>query len=152
MQCGNRIVQRGIACKLQVSNSLNTVTTQSICLNFCLGCSKFSLESKLSFLACLVMKSMFAWRYQCQLLMNTLSSFLLQVFSTREGKGWGLRTLEDLPKGTFVCEYVGIVFKILIQGLSFINYNLVLEILSVRLVIIGVLFQLAAARCKPCHL
>ncbi|TKY61352.1 Histone-lysine N-methyltransferase SUVR4 [Spatholobus suberectus] len=31
----------------------------------------------------------------------------LQVFLTREGKGWGLRTLEDLPKGTFVCEYVG---------------------------------------------
>ncbi|KAF5761900.1 putative histone-lysine N-methyltransferase chromatin remodeling SET family [Helianthus annuus] len=31
----------------------------------------------------------------------------LQVFMTREGKGWGLRTLEDLPKGTFVCEYVG---------------------------------------------
>uniref|UniRef100_A0A803LA99 SET domain-containing protein n=1 Tax=Chenopodium quinoa TaxID=63459 RepID=A0A803LA99_CHEQI len=31
----------------------------------------------------------------------------LQVFWTAEGKGWGLRTLEDLPKGTFVCEYVG---------------------------------------------
>ncbi|XP_043704356.1 probable inactive histone-lysine N-methyltransferase SUVR2 isoform X2 [Telopea speciosissima] len=31
----------------------------------------------------------------------------LQVFMTPEGKGWGLRTLEDLPKGTFVCEYVG---------------------------------------------
>ncbi|RDX58292.1 Histone-lysine N-methyltransferase SUVR4 [Mucuna pruriens] len=31
----------------------------------------------------------------------------LQVYLTREGKGWGLRTLEDLPKGTFVCEYVG---------------------------------------------
>jgi len=31
----------------------------------------------------------------------------LQVFFTREGKGWGLRTLEDLPKGAFVCEYVG---------------------------------------------
>nr|KYP42741.1 Histone-lysine N-methyltransferase SUVR4 [Cajanus cajan] len=46
MQCGNRLVQRGITCKLQ-------------------------------------------------------------VFLTREGKGWGLRTLEDLPKGTFVCEYVG---------------------------------------------
>ncbi|CAI9107557.1 OLC1v1006935C1 [Oldenlandia corymbosa var. corymbosa] len=30
----------------------------------------------------------------------------LQVFMT-EGKGWGLRTLEDLPKGAFVCEYVG---------------------------------------------
>ncbi|XP_015579282.1 probable inactive histone-lysine N-methyltransferase SUVR2 isoform X1 [Ricinus communis] len=31
----------------------------------------------------------------------------LQVFFTPEGKGWGLRTLEKLPKGTFVCEYVG---------------------------------------------
>eukprot|EP00258_Populus_trichocarpa_P024565 XP_024440584.1 probable inactive histone-lysine N-methyltransferase SUVR1 isoform X2 [Populus trichocarpa] len=31
----------------------------------------------------------------------------LQVFFTPEGKGWGLRTLEMLPKGTFVCEYVG---------------------------------------------
>ncbi|XP_048324822.1 probable inactive histone-lysine N-methyltransferase SUVR1 isoform X4 [Ziziphus jujuba] len=46
MQCGNRVVQRGITCKLQ-------------------------------------------------------------VFLTCEGKGWGLRTLEVLPKGTFVCEYVG---------------------------------------------
>lgn len=32
---------------------------------------------------------------------------ILQVFFTSEGKGWGLRTLEELPKGTFVCEYVG---------------------------------------------
>ncbi|KAK6143969.1 hypothetical protein DH2020_020789 [Rehmannia glutinosa] len=31
----------------------------------------------------------------------------LQVFMTPEGKGWGLRALEDLPKGAFVCEYVG---------------------------------------------
>ncbi|MED6223278.1 hypothetical protein PIB30_072465 [Stylosanthes scabra] len=46
MQCGNRVVQRGISCKLQ-------------------------------------------------------------VFFTWEGKGWGVRTLEDLPKGCFVCEYVG---------------------------------------------
>lgn len=29
------------------------------------------------------------------------------MFWTGEGKGWGLRTLEDLPKGSFVCEYVG---------------------------------------------
>lgn len=29
------------------------------------------------------------------------------MFYTPEGKGWGLRTLEDLPKGAFVCEYVG---------------------------------------------
>lgn len=26
---------------------------------------------------------------------------------TPQGKGWGLRTLEDLPKGAFVCEFVG---------------------------------------------
>lgn len=31
----------------------------------------------------------------------------LQVFLTHGLKGWGLRTLQDLPKGTFVCEYVG---------------------------------------------
>ncbi|CAN8269689.1 unnamed protein product [Cochlearia groenlandica] len=31
----------------------------------------------------------------------------LQVYFTQEGKGWGLRTLQDLPKGTFVCEYIG---------------------------------------------
>lgn len=46
MQCGNRVIQRGITCKLQ-------------------------------------------------------------VFFTREGKGWGVRTVEDLPRGAFVCEYVG---------------------------------------------
>jgi hypothetical protein len=34
-------------------------------------------------------------------------SFFTQVFFTREGKGWGLRTLDELPKGAFVCEYVG---------------------------------------------
>lgn len=31
----------------------------------------------------------------------------LQVFFTSEGKGWGVRTLEDIPRGAFVCEYVG---------------------------------------------
>uniref|UniRef100_A0A2P2MMV9 Histone-lysine N-methyltransferase SUVR2 isoform X1 n=1 Tax=Rhizophora mucronata TaxID=61149 RepID=A0A2P2MMV9_RHIMU len=31
----------------------------------------------------------------------------LQVFFTPEEKGWGLRTLEKLPKGAFVCEYIG---------------------------------------------
>lgn len=29
------------------------------------------------------------------------------MFLTDEGKGWGLRTLEELPKGAFICEYVG---------------------------------------------
>lgn len=31
----------------------------------------------------------------------------LQVFWTEGGKGWGIRTLEPLRAGTFVCEYVG---------------------------------------------
>ncbi|KAK6161211.1 hypothetical protein DH2020_004592 [Rehmannia glutinosa] len=31
----------------------------------------------------------------------------LQVFMTPDRKGWGLRTLEDVPKGAFICEYVG---------------------------------------------
>lgn len=30
----------------------------------------------------------------------------LQMFRTN-GRGWGVRTLMDIPKGTFVCEYVG---------------------------------------------
>lgn len=30
----------------------------------------------------------------------------LQVFRS-SGKGWGVRPLKDIPKGTFVCEYVG---------------------------------------------
>ncbi|CAJ1968236.1 unnamed protein product [Sphenostylis stenocarpa] len=36
----------------------------------------------------------------------------LQVFFTSEGKGWGLRTLEDLPKGAFVCEFVGEILSV----------------------------------------
>ncbi|XP_010262437.1 PREDICTED: probable inactive histone-lysine N-methyltransferase SUVR2 isoform X2 [Nelumbo nucifera] len=31
----------------------------------------------------------------------------LQVFLTSEEKGWGLRTLKGLPRGAFVCEYIG---------------------------------------------
>ncbi|KAH9508779.1 Histone-lysine N-methyltransferase ehmt1 [Bulinus truncatus] len=30
----------------------------------------------------------------------------LQMFRTN-GRGWGVRTLMDIPKGTFVCEYIG---------------------------------------------
>lgn len=30
----------------------------------------------------------------------------LQVFRT-VGKGWGVRALRDIPRGTFVCEYIG---------------------------------------------
>ncbi|CAG7882025.1 unnamed protein product [Brassica rapa] len=31
----------------------------------------------------------------------------LQVYFTSEGKGWGVRPLQDLAKGTFVYEYIG---------------------------------------------
>ncbi|KAL3681640.1 hypothetical protein R1sor_024596 [Riccia sorocarpa] len=31
----------------------------------------------------------------------------LQIFFTHDGKGWGLRTLDQLPAGAFVCECVG---------------------------------------------
>jgi SET domain-containing protein len=34
------------------------------------------------------------------------------VFLTSDGKGWGLRTLEDLPKGAFVCEFVGEILTV----------------------------------------
>ncbi|CAI0385875.1 unnamed protein product [Linum tenue] len=30
----------------------------------------------------------------------------------RDGKGWGLKTLEKLPKGAFVCEYIGEILTI----------------------------------------
>lgn len=30
----------------------------------------------------------------------------LQVFRAN-GKGWGVRPVKDIPKGTFVCEYIG---------------------------------------------
>ncbi|CAI0385882.1 unnamed protein product [Linum tenue] len=36
----------------------------------------------------------------------------LQVFFTTDGKGWGLKTLEKLPKGAFVCEYIGEILTI----------------------------------------
>ncbi|CAI0468916.1 unnamed protein product [Linum tenue] len=31
----------------------------------------------------------------------------LQVFATSEGKGWGVRSVTALKKGTFICEYIG---------------------------------------------
>lgn len=34
----------------------------------------------------------------------------LQLFRTKI-KGWGVRTLRDIPKGTFICEYVGEVIS-----------------------------------------
>lgn len=34
------------------------------------------------------------------------------MFYTSDGKGWGLRTKEELPKGAFVCEFVGEILTI----------------------------------------
>ncbi|XP_008277448.1 histone-lysine N-methyltransferase SETMAR [Stegastes partitus] len=34
----------------------------------------------------------------------------LEVFGTRN-RGWGVRTLEEIPRGTFVCEYAGEVIS-----------------------------------------
>ncbi|XVE77969.1 hypothetical protein DITRI_Ditri13aG0107000 [Diplodiscus trichospermus] len=39
-------------------------------------------------------------------------NYKLQVFLTPDGKGWGLKTLEKLPKGAFVCEFVGEILTI----------------------------------------
>ena len=35
----------------------------------------------------------------------------LQVFKSPGQKGWGVRTLNEIPKGAFVCEYVGEVIS-----------------------------------------
>lgn len=37
---------------------------------------------------------------------------LNQVFFTPNGRGWGLRTLQKLPKGAFVCEFAGEILTI----------------------------------------
>jgi len=37
-------------------------------------------------------------------------SVMLQIFYSTE-KGWGVKTLSSIPKGTFVCKYVGEIFK-----------------------------------------
>ncbi|CAH2046532.1 unnamed protein product [Thlaspi arvense] len=36
----------------------------------------------------------------------------LQVFYTPDGRGWGVRSLEKLPKGAFVCEFAGEILTI----------------------------------------
>lgn len=35
------------------------------------------------------------------------SYFLTFQIVRTEGKGWGVRAMSDIPKGSFVCEYVG---------------------------------------------
>lgn len=35
-----------------------------------------------------------------------------QVFMTGDGRGWGVRALDEIPKGTFVCEYVGEILTV----------------------------------------
>jgi SET domain-containing protein len=36
-----------------------------------------------------------------------VNALLFQVFLTSGKKGWGLRAAEELPRGAFICEYVG---------------------------------------------
>lgn len=31
----------------------------------------------------------------------------LQVFNTSNNKGWGIRCINDIPKGAFICIYAG---------------------------------------------
>ncbi|KAG8192003.1 hypothetical protein JTE90_001738 [Oedothorax gibbosus] len=47
------------------------------------------------------------WSLNCRnrVLQNGMTC-RLQLVRTK-GKGWGVRTLKDIPKGTFICEYVG---------------------------------------------
>lgn len=91
--CGNRVVQRGITCKLQVQFksylSLPLPSTSCICL---------SVETDITHI--------FGYTLRLKIIS------LFQVFFTADGKGWGLRTLEDLPKGSFVCEYAGEILTI----------------------------------------
>ena len=35
----------------------------------------------------------------------------LELFKTADGRGWGLRALEDIPKGSLVQEYIGEVLS-----------------------------------------
>ncbi|KAJ7316985.1 hypothetical protein JRQ81_003147 [Phrynocephalus forsythii] len=59
--------------------------------------------------------------------------FRLEVFKTAK-KGWGLRTLESIPKGRFVCEYAGEILdfqearrRIRLQTVSDPNYIIALR-------------------------
>ncbi|KAJ6794046.1 nucleobase-ascorbate transporter 2 [Iris pallida] len=45
--------------------------------------------------------------YVLELVESTNLKYLIEVFFTPEGKGWGVHTLDELPKGSFVCEHVG---------------------------------------------
>ncbi|XP_020595826.1 histone-lysine N-methyltransferase SUVR4-like, partial [Phalaenopsis equestris] len=54
----------------------------------------------------------------------------LQVFWTAEGKGWGLRALDELPKGAFICEYVGEILtnaELFVTGKMGHSYPVLLE-------------------------
>ncbi|KAI3994289.1 hypothetical protein MKX01_012546 [Papaver californicum] len=100
IQCGNRVVQRGISHELQVRliyNNHPISRRQQKQRTY-----QFQIHQKLAcvqlFLLCI---EVFLGLH------NFLRFFMLQVFFTREGKGWGIRAAHKLPRGAFVCEYVG---------------------------------------------
>lgn len=86
-RCGNRVVQQGIHNKLQVSKFVLPVLR--------------------------VYDALVMLIYTSQIWTNHfLFHSLVQVFFTPNGKGWGLRTLEKLPKGAFVGEFAGEILTI----------------------------------------
>ena len=54
----------------------------------------------------------FVYAYQKNLNKTIYFHSLNQVFFTSNGRGWGLRTVEKLPKGAFVCELAGEILTI----------------------------------------
>ncbi len=80
IRCGNRVVQRGIRARLEVSQVWLFGK-----LILCLEILDFTNSSLI-----------------CDLVIS-----LLHVFFTNDGRGCGLHTAEGLPAGLFVCEYVG---------------------------------------------
>lgn len=47
----------------------------------------------------------------------------LQLIRTK-GKGWGVRTLKDIPKGAFICELVFLIFLFVLLLYNFLFANL----------------------------
>ncbi|KAM5574860.1 hypothetical protein ABKV19_014019 [Rosa sericea] len=89
---------------------------------YCKKCPLVRLENQKSSVACkghLLRRFIKECWYKCgcnrscgNRIVQKGISVKLQVFLTPEGKGWGLRTLEALPRGAFVCEYVGEIVTI----------------------------------------
>lgn len=47
------------------------------------------------------------WQSCSNRVVSKRSQCRLQVYRSPKNQGWSVRTLKDIPRGTFVCEYVG---------------------------------------------